>query len=557
VAHPIFLVLTGDQTVLDALSADLDRRFGADYRVLGANSAATALRMLEQAADAGEPVALIFADQRLTDMAAVDFLGRARALHRAAKRILMIDRGDWSSAHPAVTAMTLGQIDYHLYNPWQPVEQILYPAVSDFLAAWAKSQNPPSVAMRVVGQRWSPRSYELRDLMSRAGLPFWFYDEDSSEGRALLAEAGTDGTRLPVIMSHTGEVLIDPSHAEFVAALGVPTRPDVDACDVVVIGAGPAGLTAAVYAASEGLDTLVLEPVMPGGQAGTSSLIRNYLGFQRGISGDDLTNRAVEQAWLFGARIVLSQHATHLGTRGSDKVVRITDGTEVAAPTVVIATGVTWRRLGIPSVESLIGAGVFYGAASSEARAMAGLDVCVVGAGNSAGQAALHLARYAASVTMLARGHDLGSTMSDYLVTEIDNAPNIAVRLGTEIVDGGGDGHLETLTVRDRATQTVQTLPASAVFLLIGAEPGTEWLAGTVERDDRGYLRTGRDLMSHSESARAWPLARPPLLLETSLPGVFAAGDVRAGSTKRVASAVGEGAIAVRLIHELLNETGR
>ena len=554
--QPIFLVLTGDQAVLGALSADLGRRFGADYRVLGANSAATAMRMLEQAADAGEPVALIFADQRLTEMAAVDFLGRGRALHRAAKRILMIDRGDWSSAHPAVTAMTLGQIDYHLYNPWQPVEQILYPAVSDFLAAWAKSQKPPSVAMRVVGQRWSPRSYELRDLMSRAGLPFWFYDEDSSEGRALLAEAGTDGTRLPVIMSHTGDVLIDPSHAEFVAALGVPTRPDVDACDVVVIGAGPAGLTAAVYAASEGLDTLVLEPVMPGGQAGTSSLIRNYLGFQRGISGDDLTNRAVEQAWLFGARIVLSQHATDLSTRGSDKVVRITDGTEVTAPTVVISTGVTWRRLGIPSVESLIGAGVFYGAASSEARAMAGLDVCVVGAGNSAGQAALHLARYAASVTMLVRGHSLESTMSDYLVTEIDNAPNIAVRLRTEIVDGGGDGHLETLTVRDRATETVQTLPASAVFLLIGAEPGTEWLAGTVERDDRGYLRTGRDVMSDGESARAWPLARPPLLLETSLPGVFAAGDVRAGSTKRVASAVGEGAIAVRLIHEILNETG-
>jgi len=557
VVQPIFLVLTGDQEVLRALSTDLDRRFGADYRVLGAKSAAIAMRMLEEAADAEEPVALIFADQRLTEIAAVDFLCRGRALHRTAKRILMIDRGDWSSAHPAVTAMTLGQIDYHLYNPWQPVEQILYPAISDFLAAWAKSQIPPSVAMRVVGPRWSARSHELRDVMSRAGLPFWFYDNDSSEGRALLAEAGTDGTRLPVIVTHTGEVLVDPSHAEFVAALGVASRPDVDASDVVVIGAGPAGLTAAVYAASEGLDTLVLEPVMPGGQAGTSSLIRNYLGFHRGISGDDLTNRAVEQAWLFGARIVLSQHATHIGTRGENKVVRVTDGTEVSAPTIVIATGVTWRRLGIPSVESLIGAGVFYGAASSEARAMTGLDVCVVGAGNSAGQAALHLARYAASVTMLVRGPDLRSTMSDYLVTEIDNAPNIAVRLRTEIVDGGGDGHLETLTVRDRATKTVQTLPASAVFLLIGAEPGTEWLAGMIERDDRGYLLTGRDLMSDSESAKASPLARPPLLLETSLPGVFAAGDVRAGSTKRVASAVGEGAIAVRLIHELLNDTRR
>jgi thioredoxin reductase (NADPH) len=557
VAQPIFLVLTGDQSVLGGLTADLQRRFGTDYRILAADSSATAMRMLEQAASAGQPVALIFADQRLSNMAAVDFLGRGRALHPAAKRILIIERGDWSSGHPAVTAMTLGQIDYHLYIPWQPVEQILYPAVSDFLAAWAKSQEPPFAAMRVVGSRWSPRAHQLRDLLSRAGIPFWFYDEDSAEGRALLAEAGADGTRLPVMVSHRGEVHVDPSDAEFVTALGVPTRPEVDACDVVIIGAGPAGLTAAVYAASEGLDTVVLEPVMPGGQAGTSSLIRNYLGFQRGISGDDLTNRAVEQAWLFGARIVLSQRATHLSTRGSDRVVRITDGTEVTAPTVVIATGVTWRRLGIPSVESLIGAGVFYGAASSEARAMAGLDVCVVGAGNSAGQAALHLARYAASVTMLVRGQDLGSTMSDYLVTEINNAPNIAIRLRTEIIDGGGDGHLATLTVRDRATNTVHTLPACAVFLLIGAEPGTDWLAGAVERDEHGYLLTGRDLISDNESAAAWPLARPPLLLETSLPGVFAAGDVRAGSTKRVASAVGEGAIAVRLIHEHLTETRR
>jgi thioredoxin reductase (NADPH) len=453
--------------------------------------------------------------------------------------------------------MTLGQIDYHLYNPWQPVEQILYPAVSDFLAAWAKSQIPSSVAMRVVGSRWSARTHRLRDVMSRAAIPFWFYDQDSREGRALLAEAGTDGTRLPVVVSYRGEVLVDPSHAEFVTLLGVPARPEVDTCDVLIIGAGPAGLTAAVYASSEGLDTLVLEPVMPGGQAGTSSLIRNYLGFQRGISGDDLTNRAVEQAWLFGAHFVLSQHATNLGVRGLDKVVRITDETEVRARAVVIATGVSWRRLGIPAVESLIGAGVFYGAATSEARAMAGLDVCVVGGGNSAGQAALHLARYAASVTMLVRGQSLESTMSEYLVTEINNASNIAVRLRTEIIDGGGNSHLETLTVRDSAAGTVSNLPASAVFLLIGAQPSTEWLAGTVQRDDQGYLLTGRDLKPPDGSPTAWPLKRSPLLLETSLPGVFAAGDVRAGSTKRVASAVGEGAIAVRLIHEWLNETRR
>ena len=554
-AQPIFFVLTADPAVLDSLTADLDRRFGADYRVLGASSAAVAMGVLEEAAERRERVALVIADQRLTEIAAVVFLGRAHELHPAAKRILLIDRGDWSSAHPAVAAMTLGQIDYHLYNPWQPLEQILYPAVSDFLAGWAKSQEPPFVALRIVGPRWSPRSHELRDILSRVGLPFWFYDEDSPEGRALLAEVGADGTRLPVIVSHSGAVLVGPSHAELAAMLGMVTRPDADACDVVIVGAGPAGLAAAVYAASEGLETVVLEPVVPGGQAGTSSLIRNYLGFQRGISGDDLTNRAVEQAWLFGARFVLSQRATHVSIRGPDRVVRITDGGEITARTVVIATGVSWRRLGIPSLETLIGAGVFYGAASAEAPAMRDREVCVVGAGNSAGQAALYLARYAASVTMLVRGERLGSTMSDYLVTEIENAPNIAVRLRSEIVDAGGRGHLETLTVRDRATDTVQNLPSSAVFLLIGAEPHTEWLQSTVQRDDRGFVLTGRDLIPAAESPTAWPLKRPPLLLETSVPGVFAAGDVRARSTKRVASAVGDGAIAIRLIHEYLNES--
>jgi thioredoxin reductase (NADPH) len=555
VAQPIFFVLTPDAAALDRLVADLDRRFSADYRVLGASAAAIATRMLAEAAEQGQPVALVFADEHLTDVPAVDFLSRARRLHPAAKRILIIDRGDWSSANPAVAAMTLGQIDFHLYNPWQPVEQILYPAVSDFLATWAKTQEPPFAALRVVGPRWSTRSHDLRDVMSRAGLPYWFHDVDSPQGRALLQEAGVDGSRLPVVVTHRGVVLVDPSHADLVAALGVRTRPEVDACDVVVVGAGPAGLTAAVYAASEGLNTLVLEPVMPGGQAGTSSLIRNYLGFQRGISGDDLTNRAVEQAWLFGARMVLSQRVTEIGLHGAVKTVRIADGTEVTARAVVIASGVSWRRLGVPALESLIGAGVFYGAASSEARAMAGLPVCVVGAGNSAGQAALHLARYAASVTVLVRGERLGSTMSDYLVTEIDNAPNITVRLRTEIIDGGGDGHLETLKVRDHAT--VETLQASAVFLLIGAEPGTDWLEGTVQRDDHGYVLTGGDLRPDDGSATSWPLERPPRLLETSAPGVFAAGDVRSGSTKRVASAVGEGAIAVRLIHEYLEETRR
>jgi thioredoxin reductase (NADPH) len=388
------------------LTADLQRRFGTDYRIVAANSSATAMSMLEQAASAGQPVALIFADQRLSDMAAVDFLGRGRALHPAAKRILIIERGDWSSGHPAVTAMTLGQIDYHLYIPWQPVEQILYPAVSDFLAAWAKSQEPPFAAMRVVGSGGRPVLISCANLLSRLAYPFWFYDEDSAEGvpcwprparRHSAAGDGVapwGGARRPVRcrVRHGARCAHSPGGRRLRCGDHRRRTGRADRGGVRRFGRAGHGGPGTGHA---------------GGQAGTSSLIRNYLGFQRGISGDDLTNRAVEQAWLFGARFVLSQRATQLSTRGSDRVVRITDGTEVTAPTVVIATGVTWRRLGIPSGGELIGAGVFYGAASSEARAMAGLDVCVVGAGNSAGQAALHLARYAASVTMLVRGQDL------------------------------------------------------------------------------------------------------------------------------------------------------
>jgi thioredoxin reductase (NADPH) len=347
--------------------------------------------------------------------------------------------------------------------------------------------------------------------------------------------------------------LVDPSHAELMSSLGVPTRPSAEVYDVAIIGAGPAGLAAAVYAASEGLQTLVLEPVVPGGQAGTSSLIRNYLGFQHGISGADLANRATEQAWLFGANFVLSQKATALDVRGPDRLVHTTDGGEVVARAVIVATGMAWRRLGVPRLEALLGSGVFYGAAAAEARAMQGRDVHVVGAGNSAGQAALHLARYASSVTMLVRGDSLARSMSEYLVTEINRTWNICVRPHTAVVDGDGQGYLETLTLRTAGGDATEIVPASALFLLIGAEPHTQWLRNTVECDEHGFVRTGRDLLRADENPPGWPLKRPPLLLETSVPGVFAAGDVRQRSVKRVASAVGEGAIAIQLIHEYLD----
>ena len=353
-------------------------------------------------------------------------------------------------------------------------------------------------------------------------------------------------------MFFDGTVLVDPPFAEIWRILGLNTRLDVDSVDLVVVGGGPAGLAAAVYGASEGLDTLVLEPAVLGGQAGSSALIRNYLGFHRGISGDDLTIRAVEQAWLFGARFVLSQPATRVRRRGADRVVTTADGNEVTARAVVLATGVSWRRLGIPALEALTGAGVFYGAAGAEARAVQDRDVFVVGAGNSAGQAAMHLAKYAATVTMLVRGSSLRATMSEYLVSMIEQAPSIRVRLGTEVVDGAGHGRLETLTVCRRSSGSTETLPAFALFLLIGAEPRTGWLDASIARDGRGYLLTGQDVLDASTTAPAWPLPRPPMLLETSMPGVFAVGDVRHRSIKRVAAAAGEGATAIQLVHDYL-----
>jgi thioredoxin reductase (NADPH) len=553
-ALPVLFVVDGDRAVLDALTRALGRRFGADYRVLGERTAAAALASLALLAARSEEVALVVAAERVADTEGVELLARACELHPGAKRVLLVERGNFTSANPVVRAMILGQADYHLARPWEPVEQSLYPAVGEFLAAWDKGRAGAYQLVRVVGPRWAVRCHELRDLLSRVGVPYGFYADDSEEGRRLLAEAGQAGARVPVLAFADGRVLVDPVDAELAEALGGRTRPEVGTCEVAVIGAGPAGLTAAVYGASEGLRTMVLEPQVPGGQAGTSSRIRNYPGFPRGISGEELAYRTFEQAWLFGADFVFAQAATGLGVRGDERLVRLSDGSEVAARAVVVATGAAWRRLRVPGLEALHGAGVFYGAAGAEARALQGAAVFVVGAGNSAGQTALHLARYAASVTIVAIEDHLGEHMSDYLVQELGRTPNVAVRLRTEVVDGHGRARLEGLTLRERGSGATSAVPAAALFVLIGAEPRTAWLDGTVERDERGYLLTGRDLLRAGTPPPGWPVDRPPLHLETSVPGVFAAGDVRYRSVKRVASAVGDGATAVQLVHEYLAE---
>jgi thioredoxin reductase (NADPH) len=550
--QPIILLVADDGSLLDALAGDLGRRFGGHYRVLAERSPAAGVAALERLAALGDdPVALVVAARRMEGPDGLELLRRAQELVPSAKRVLLEHRGEWTSGEPVVRAMTLGQVDYVLFRPWLPIEQFLYLPVSEFLAAWEKSRAPSTEAIQLVGRRWAARSHELRDTLARVGIPYGFYPDDSPDGRRLLEQAGEDGSRLPVVLFRRGLVLVDPTHAELSAALGMRTSPVAGGCDVLIVGAGPAGLAAAVYAASEGFAAQVLEPAVPGGQAGTSSNIRNYLGFPYGLSGDELAQRALQQALLFGADLVLAQAATGLRARGPDRLVRLSDGGEVTTRAVILATGVAWRRLGVPALEALNGAGVFYGAAGSEARAMRGEDVFVVGAGNSAGQAAVHLAGYAASVTIVTIDERLGEFMSDYLVQKIEATPNIAVVLHTEVVDGHGRQRLEGLTLRDRHTGATRTVPASAMFVLIGAEPRTDWLEGVVERDERGYVLTGRDL---PQDGRAWPLERPPLALETSLPGVFAAGDVRYRSVKRVASAVGEGSIAVQLVHEYLSE---
>ena len=568
---PAVVAVIGDDAGLrDRLVADLSRRFEPDYRILGASSP-DGMAQLAELADRSERVAAVVTatDLPASGLTGTDLLLQVRAQHPAAKRILLVQRGRWRG-HPVRQAMVLGHVDSYLFIPWFPEEQWLYLPMSEYLADWNRTQRPERVAVSIVGEEFDQRSQTLRDMLARANIPFTFETADSDEGQAVLRAVERDSSRLPVVASFYGAVLVQPTDAELVKELGFRIDAAGVNVDVAIIGGGPSGLSAAVHASSEGLHTALIDAGMPGGQASTSSMIRNYLGFPRGVSGADLATRAVEQAWLFGAELLLAQTVVGLGVQGDRRVITTASGDEVTARTVVIATGVSWRRLDLPGLESLAGAGVFYGAAGTEAEAMHDQRVYIVGGGNSAGQAAVHLARHTAEVTIVIRRESLAATMSDYLVREIDGLPNVSVRPNTDIVDGAGCGRLETLVLRDRRTNHVETVAAAALFLMIGAEPRTDWLAGTLARDDQGYLLTGMDLLDphgHGPAGVArgpdepsaqrdvgprWRETRPPLYLETSMPGVFAVGDVRHGSIKRVAPSVGSGAIAVQLIHEYL-----
>jgi thioredoxin reductase (NADPH) len=542
---PVIMIVDDEPAPLATMYGDLERRYGGDYRVVSHATPTAALEELEAIKACGGQVALLIADQWMTDMTGVEFLQAAHELHPAAQRALLVAWGDKRAGRTILHSCAFNQIENYILKPYFPPEVHLYPMIGEFLSDWARTHGPRMELVRLICTDPSPRGHEVSEFLERHGIPHGVYLAGSDEGRRLLAQTGLDGGRLPALVMPDGRVLVEPSNAEVMDELGISTLEE-RSCDLAVIGAGPAGLAAAVYGASEGLRTLVIEREAVGGQAGSSSLLRNYLGFPRGISGAELAQRAYQQAWLFGAKYALGREVCGLRAKGTDRVITLSDGTEITARAVLIATGARYRRLEIPRLERFTGAGVFY-AAGSEVALMQGKDVIVAGGGNSAGQAVVHLAKRARRVIQLVRGDSLVDTMSDYLIRQITRHPNVEVRFQTEVTDGDGAHRLERVTVKDLAADRTETLEVQALFVMIGVLPHTDWLKGIVERDGQGFILTGADLTSPSLYQG---LTRPPMRLETSLPGVFAAGDVRLGSVKRVASAAGEGAIAVKLLDD-------
>ncbi|MGY1703514.1 FAD-dependent oxidoreductase [Geodermatophilus sp. SYSU D00697] len=546
---PLLVAVDDDPGLLADVERELRNRYASDYRVCCLSSADDARHTLEELAADGSEVALVLAAEELAGAPGTELLASVPNLFPHAQRALLlpwVHVGDPATGDAVFEAIARGRIDQYLMRPAPPPDELFHQAVSTFLLRWAEAQRRAPYTIDVVGETWSGRAYELREKLERCAMPHRFCLAGSEEGRTLLADAVP--RRFPLMVMPTGKVVEDPSDVDIARSAGTAVDPDRDQYDLVIVGCGPAGLSAGVYGASEGLRTIVIDSGALGGQATASSSIRNYLGFPRGVSGADLARRAYEQAWVFGARFAFMQQVTHLAREDDGIVVSLNTGGVLVAGAVVLATGASYVRLGVEPLEQLRGAGVYYGAAASEASLVAGEEVYIVGGANSAGQAAVHLAHYAKRVTLVVRAESLAAGMSHYLVRQVEETPNIEVRTATEVVDGGGDGRLEHLVLRDRATGARETVDAFALFLMIGARPHTEWLPPTIERDDAGFILTGTDLSA--EALRAF--GRPPVPLETSIPGVLAAGDVRHGSVKRVASAVGEGSIAIQQVHRLL-----
>jgi len=546
---PVILAVDDDPDAIALIGADLEDRYGRAYRIRTARAAATAVAMLEELHAAGDRVALVLSDQWLPDGTGCELLEQTRELFPHARRLLLISWGEWSvdaTARPLRRGIGLGQIDYYILKPWRAADELFHRTVTEFLHEWVGSDASLSRELTLVADSDNARASELRILLTRNRVPFVFHDKESPEGIEVLSEARQPDAAAPIVVQRNGLVLVDPSNAQVANAYGANTRLQGSReYDVTVVGAGPSGLAAAVYAASEGLRTLVIEREAIGGQAGASSRIRNYLGFQRGISGADLAQRAHQQAWVFGTTFVQMCQALAIRTDGDRLYVSSSSCLEVPTGVVVLAMGVNYQRLAIPALADLTGIGVFYGASPSEAERFTGRRVFVVGGGNSAGQAAVHLAKHADQVTILVRRGTLAETMSRYLIDEIEGQANIAVRFHTEIVDGSGEGRLESLTLHDSSTDVTEKVEADAVFVLIGARPHTEWLPDQVERDRYGFVVTGAP-------SPDWTLERPPFMFESTMPGVFAVGDVRSGSVKRVASAAGEGSVAIQQVHQYL-----
>jgi len=545
---PVLLAAHEDPDVLAGIRTQLVQRYSPDYRIECAASLDASRRVVARLAEGSDDLALVLVEPSLAHAQEGVLLEELRRLHPHAKRALLTSPSAWAeppTADAIRESMTLGRVDHYVLSPTGAPDEVFHEAVSSFLLEWARERRLVPQTVHIVGEQWAGRAFELREVFERCAVPHAFCLADSNEGRELLARAGPDAS-LPLMLLPDGRVLSDPSDAEIAEAAGAPMHLDTMTFDVLIVGAGPAGLSAAVYGASEGLDVCVLDAGGIGGQARSSSLIRNYLGFAKGVSGSRLAEQAYEQASLFGASFVFMHRATALRRTGDWFTVPLVDGREIHARNMIVATGASYRRLGIPSLEAQTGAGVFYGGPASEAPALTGKDVYVVGGGNSAGQAALHLTRYARRVTVLVRRRSLDASMSHYLIRAIEDAPNVEVRTGTEIVGGGGDDRLLELRLRDNATDTEEVVAADALFVLIGARPQSDWLPADIERDEHGFVLTGDDL-----AGADWPLERRPFSFETSTPGVLAAGDVRHGSVKRVAAAVGEGASAAQLVHRL------